>query len=120
MIEMCEPGYRRSCRSIKATLYCVEGVYFLLEKQVAFSSLPLSQLDYFGFKERHLPVISNIIPLFLNMCNIADMWEDVGDEDFTAVAMNHAVFWDIRIHLLPHRKHYVSATKTSQLMPCKI
>jgi hypothetical protein len=37
-----------------------------------------------------------------------------------AVAMERAVFWDIKTQFLPHRKHYVSARETSRLRLCKI
>jgi hypothetical protein len=41
-------------------------------------------------------------------------------EAFTAVTLKNAVFWDIEIQFVPHRKHYISSTETSQLMLCKI
>jgi hypothetical protein len=34
--------------------------------------------------------------------------------------MKNAVFWDIKIQFVSHRKHYVSATEPSRLMLCKI
>jgi hypothetical protein len=34
--------------------------------------------------------------------------------------MKNAVFWDVRTQFVPHRKHYVSSTKFSRLMLCKI
>jgi hypothetical protein len=34
--------------------------------------------------------------------------------------MKNAVFCDIKPQFVPHRKHYVSATKASPLMLCKI
>jgi hypothetical protein len=34
--------------------------------------------------------------------------------------MKNAVFWEIKTQFVPHRKHYFSATESSQLMLCKI
>jgi hypothetical protein len=34
--------------------------------------------------------------------------------------MKNSVFWDIKAQLVPHRKHYVSATEPSRLMLSKI
>jgi hypothetical protein len=44
----------------------------------------------------------------------------VKSEVFTAVNMKNAVIWDVKIQFVPHRRHYVSTTETSQLMLCKI
>jgi hypothetical protein len=41
-------------------------------------------------------------------------------EVFTAVTMKNAVFWDIKTQFVPHRRHYFSATESSQLMLCTI
>jgi hypothetical protein len=41
-------------------------------------------------------------------------------EVFTAVTVKNGVFWDIQTQFVPHRKHYVSATESSQLMLRKI
>jgi hypothetical protein len=32
----------------------------------------------------------------------------VRSEVFTAVSMKNAVFWDIKIHFVPHRRHVTS------------
>jgi hypothetical protein len=34
--------------------------------------------------------------------------------------MKNTVFWDIKTHFIPHRKHYVFDTEPSRLMLCKI
>jgi hypothetical protein len=34
--------------------------------------------------------------------------------------MKNVVFWDMKTQFLPHRKHYISATESSQLMLFKI
>jgi hypothetical protein len=39
-------------------------------------------------------------------------------EVFTAVTMKNVVFWEIQVLL--HRRHYVAAAESSQLMLCKI
>jgi hypothetical protein len=41
-------------------------------------------------------------------------------EVFTAVTMKNVVFCDIRTQFVLHRRHYFSATESSQLMLCKI
>jgi hypothetical protein len=41
-------------------------------------------------------------------------------EVFTAVTIENVVFWDIKPEFVPHRRHYVSTTESSQLMLCKI
>jgi hypothetical protein len=41
-------------------------------------------------------------------------------EVFMAVTMKNALFWDIKTQFIPHKKHYVSATEPSRLMPYKI
>jgi hypothetical protein len=37
-----------------------------------------------------------------------------------AETIKNVVFRDIKAQFVPHRKHYVSATKPSRLMLCKI
>jgi hypothetical protein len=44
----------------------------------------------------------------------------VRSEVFTAVSMKNAGFWDIETQFILHKRHYVSATESSQLMLCKI
>jgi hypothetical protein len=34
--------------------------------------------------------------------------------------MKNVVFWDIKTQFVLHRRHYVPATESSQLMLCKI
>jgi hypothetical protein len=41
-------------------------------------------------------------------------------EVFTGVTVKNVVFWHIKTQVGPHRKHYFSATESSQLMLCKI
>jgi hypothetical protein len=36
------------------------------------------------------------------------------------VTVKNAIFWDIKIQSIPHRRQYVSATELSPLMLCKI
>jgi hypothetical protein len=33
--------------------------------------------------------------------------------------MKNAIFWDVNTQFVPHRKHYVSATKPRRLMLCR-
>jgi hypothetical protein len=46
--------------------------------------------------------------------------EVVRCEVLTALAIKNAVFWDVTTQFVPHRRHYVSATLLSRLMPSKI
>jgi hypothetical protein len=41
-------------------------------------------------------------------------------EGFMAATMKNAVFWDIKAQLVLHRRHYVTSTKCSRLVLCKI
>jgi hypothetical protein len=41
-------------------------------------------------------------------------------DDFTALAMKSAVFWDIKTQFVPHRKHLFSAREPSPLILRKI